>query len=40
MLNKMHETNRKEEMRKVHKILLGKPEEETALGITFYHCQN
>lgn len=40
MLNKMRETNRKGEMRKVYKILAGKPEEETALGTTLYYCKN
>jgi len=40
MVNKMHETNIKGEMRKVYKILAGKPEQGTALGTTFYHCRN
>jgi len=40
MANKMCETNIKGEMRKVYKILAGKPEQETALGTTLYYCQN
>jgi hypothetical protein len=40
MVNKINKTNIKGEIRKVYKILAGKPEQETALETRLYHCQN